>query len=75
MQQGKYASGRRNSRYPSPAVGKLRVNILGSDKRPDLSAMMKEDSGLEYHWKGMQVKDHAGLCLQCEVVWILFYIH
>lgn len=51
------------------------MNILGSDKRPDLSATMKEDSGLEYHWKGMQVKDHAGLCLQCEVVWILFYIH
>lgn len=50
---GKYASGRRDSNYTS-CSWKLRVNILESDKRPDQSEMIKEDSGVECGWKGMQ---------------------
>lgn len=48
MKWSKYASGRENTQYTSPAVGKLRVNILGNNKRPDWN---ERDSGLEYAWR------------------------
>lgn len=72
MKLGKCASGRERSKYTSSTVGKLWVNILESDKRPDGSEMLKKDRGLENGGRGVEVRDHAGSCLQCGVVWILF---
>lgn len=48
------------------------MNILGSDKRPDGNEMLKKDRGLANGGRGVQVRDHAGSCLQRGVVWILF---